>query len=64
MVKAFTVSILSMFFSSDHNAFIIEQIHSIGALDPGSAKQKLIRHLMLTAFMFSFVKLKKNNEVV
>jgi hypothetical protein len=56
MVKAFTVYILSLFFLSDHNAFIIEKTCSIGALDPGNAKQKPIRHLILIAFMLSFVK--------
>jgi hypothetical protein len=55
MVKAFTVSVLS-FYSSAHNAFIIEKTRSVGALNPGSAKQKLIRRFLLTAFMFSFVK--------
>jgi hypothetical protein len=57
MFKDFTASILSLFsFSSEYNAFITEKTRSIGALDPGNAKQNLIRHLMLTAFMISFVK--------
>jgi hypothetical protein len=50
MVKVFTVPILSLFFSSDHNALIIKKTRLIGALGPGSAKQKLIRDLMLTTF--------------
>jgi hypothetical protein len=52
MVKAFTASILSLIFSSDHNTFIFEKKHSLGALDPSNAKQKVIRRLVLTAFMF------------
>jgi hypothetical protein len=56
MVKALAVFILSMFFSSDHYKLITEKTCSIGALDPGNGKQKLIRYLMLTAFISSLVK--------
>jgi hypothetical protein len=45
MVKTFTVSILRMFILPDYNALINEKTRSTGALHPGSAKQKLIRHL-------------------
>jgi hypothetical protein len=55
MVKAFTVSILSLFFQLTITQLLLRK-QLIAALDPGSAKQKLITHLMLTAFMFSFIK--------
>jgi hypothetical protein len=52
-LHCFTVSILSLFLC-DNYALITEKTLSVGALDPGSARQKEIRLLMLKAFLHQF----------